>query len=72
MARTRSTPKAAKPGQPYKLYPVEKIKPLDPDKPLMPTRLTEPGHAKFKDIPGQLTLDDMGAIELPGEEAEDD
>jgi hypothetical protein len=50
-----------------KLKPHSPIKPLDPDKPLMPTRISEPGHAKFRDMPGQLTLEDMGAIEVPDE-----
>ena len=68
MARTRSQPKAVKPGEPLKLYPVEKIKPPDPDKPLCPTRVP-PLKPFDRDMPGQLTLDDMGAIELPGSSA---
>ena len=49
------------------LKPYRPIKPLGPDKKLMPTSTRDPGHAKFKDMPGQLTLDDMGAIGLPEE-----
>ena len=46
------------------LKPPVKIRPLDPDKPLMPTR--SPALKAFdKNMPGQLTLDQMGAIELP-------
>lgn len=64
MTRNRSQPKAVAPGQPLKLYPPEKIKPLDPGKPLAPYR-APPLKAFDRDMPGQLTLDDMGAIELP-------
>ena len=40
-----------------------KIKPLDPGKPLAPYHVPAPPAAKFKDIPGQLSLEDMGVIE---------
>ena len=63
MSARHPTSPVGRPGN--RLKSPEKIKPLDPDKPLMPTSLREPGHAKFRDTPGQLTLDDMGAIELP-------
>lgn len=66
MTRKRSQPKAVEPGQPLKLYPPERIRPLDPDKPLAPYRIP-PLKPFDRDMPGQLTLDDRGAIELPGE-----
>jgi hypothetical protein len=37
--RPRSQPKPTKAGQALKLYPLEVFKPLDPDKPLAPTRV---------------------------------
>ena len=69
MSRNRSQPKPAKPGQPLKLYPPEHIKPLDPGKPLAPYSVPRL-RAFDRDMPGQLTLDDMGAIELPAPERE--
>ena len=69
MSRKRSQPKPAKPGQPLKLYPPERIRPLDPDKPLAPTKVP-PLKAFDRDMPGQLTLDGMGTIELPAPERE--
>jgi hypothetical protein len=58
-----------KPGEArHRLSPVEKFKPLDPSKPLAPYHLAAPGHAKFKDIPGRLTLEDMGMISSNEEE----
>ena len=64
--RPRAEPKQRE-GRARQLYPLEVFKPLDPDKPLAPYR---PAKLKAfdKDMPGQLTLDDMGAIELPEEE----
>lgn len=56
------------PGTPAnRLRPVERFRPLNPDKPLAPTRVP-PLKAFDPDMPGQLTLDDMGAIELPEED----
>jgi hypothetical protein len=52
----KSQPKGAKPGEPYKLYPAERFKPLDPDKPLAPYRV--PALKPFdRDMPGQGMLD---------------
>jgi len=56
MARKRSQPKAAKPGQPHKVYPPEKIRPLDPAKPLASFRA--PALKAFdRQMPGQGMLD---------------
>ena len=55
MTRRRSQPKGAKPGEPYKLYPVEKVRPLDPAKPLAPFRV--PALKAFdRQMPGQGML----------------
>ena len=73
MSKRRSQPKAAMPGQPLKLYPVEKIKPLDPDKPLAPYRA--PPLKQFdRQMPGQGVLDftqDGPVATWPDDEPED-
>jgi hypothetical protein len=51
--------------KPNRLKPLPKIKPLPEGKKLAPCHVPDPPASKFTDIPGQLTLEDMGAIELP-------
>ena len=55
-------------AEPNKLRPAQKIRPLDPDKPLAPYRV--PALKQFdRDMPGQLTLEDMGVIETGDDDA---
>jgi hypothetical protein len=55
--------------KPNRLKALPKIEPLPEGKPLAPYHVAAPPPGKFTAIPGQLTLEDMGAIELPDEEA---
>lgn len=64
--RPRAEPKQRE-GKPRQLYPLEVFKPLNPDKPLAPTRVP-PLKAFDQNMPGHLALDDMGMIELPDED----
>jgi hypothetical protein len=72
VTRRKLRPAQPKPraGEPVKLLPRVKFTPLDPGEPLMPTRAAVIPPGKFRDIPGQMTLDQMGAIELPEDDNE--
>jgi hypothetical protein len=64
----------SRPGEPNKLYPPEKFKPLDPDKPLAPYRV--PALKAFdRQMPGQGVLDfdqDGPAVTWPDDDPPED
>jgi hypothetical protein len=66
MSTRKSTRPKFKTARANRLTTAPKIRPLDPDKPLAASRV--PALKAFdRKMPRQLTLEDMGVIEAPGE-----
>jgi hypothetical protein len=57
------------PLQPNRLTTPPVIKPLPAGKQLAPYHVPALAPGKFRDIPGELTLEDMGCIEVPDDAA---